>query len=83
MQRLYQWLCERASFFRSDVVGQGTSRTVRTETTVRREGVTLLLASGAALGLDVCPLCGSKLPLEQSEQARHPLSKQSILQKAE
>ena len=30
---------EQASFFRYDAVGHGTSSTVRTETTVRREGM--------------------------------------------
>jgi len=71
MQRLYQWLRERASFFRYGGAGHGTSSSVRTETTVRREGVTMLVGGAATLGLDVCPLCGSKLAPEQSEQARH------------
>ena len=80
MQRLYQWLSERASFFRYEGVGHGTSSTVRTETTVRREGVTLLAGSAATLGLDVCPLCGSKLSPEQSEQARE-VSRRLIAEK--
>lgn len=71
MQRLYQWLSERASFFRYEGVGHGTSSTVRTETTVRREGVTLLAGGAATLGLDICPLCGSKLAPAQSGQAGH------------
>jgi hypothetical protein len=69
MKRLYQWLSERASFFRVDAVGHGTSGTVRTETTVRREGMTLLVSSAAA-SLDICPLCGNKLVPTQAEQAR-------------
>lgn len=69
MGRVYQWLIEQASFFRHDAVEHGTSRTVRTETTVRREGVTLLVSSAAA-GLDICPLCGNKLVPTQAEQAR-------------
>jgi hypothetical protein len=78
MQRLYQWLSERASFFRYNAVGHGTSSTVRTETSVRQEGVTVLVGSPATSGLDVCPLCGSKLTPKQSGEARHRLSKGSI-----
>jgi hypothetical protein len=76
MQRLYQWLSERASFFRYEGVGHGSSA-IRTETTVRREGMTLLVSSAAA-SLDICPLCGSKLAPEQSEQARRRLTRGSI-----
>src|SRR5277367_6338215 len=80
MQRLYQWLSERASFFRHDAADNGTS-TVRTETTVRREGVTLLVGGGAQSALDICPFCGGKLTPEQREYARPRLSKKSISQK--
>jgi hypothetical protein len=80
MQRLYQWLGERASFFRNNAVGHGASSTVRTEVTVRREGMTLLVSSAATLGLDICPFCGSKLAPEQSEQARLRLSQGLISQ---
>jgi hypothetical protein len=69
MKRLYQWFCERASFFHSDKAAHGTSRTVRTEVTVQQEGITMLLG-GAAEGFDVCPLCGSKLAPTQAEHAR-------------
>jgi len=69
MQRLYQWLSERASFFRYNAVRRGTGSTVSTETTVRREVMTLLVGSAAA-SLDVCPLCGNKLAPTQAEQAR-------------
>jgi hypothetical protein len=78
MQRLYQWLSERASFFRYDAASPRTSRAVRTETTVRREGVALLVGSVATLGLDICPLCGAKLAPEQLDHARARLSKGSI-----
>ena len=81
MQRLYQWLSERASFFRLDPAGHATSSTVRTETTVRREGVALLVGSVATLGLDICPLCGRKLTPEQSEYPRLLLSKGPTSQK--
>lgn len=78
MLRLYQWLSERASFFRYDAVGHGTNRIVRTETTVRREGMTLLV--GSAASLDICPLCGNKLAPTQAEQARLRLPEGSISQ---
>jgi hypothetical protein len=68
-KRLYQWLSQRASFFRSDTSGRGTTRTVRTEVTVQREGMTLLVG-GEAAGFDTCPLCGNKLTPAQAEQAR-------------
>jgi hypothetical protein len=80
MQRLYQWLSEQASFFRHDAAGHGMSRNVRTETTVRREGVTLLVGSAAALGLDTCPLCGSKLAPTEAEGARRRLLEGSSAQ---
>jgi hypothetical protein len=69
MHRLYQWLSRGASFFRSDTSDHSTSRTVRTEVTVQREGITLLVGDAAA-GFDTCPLCGSKLAPAQAEQAR-------------
>jgi hypothetical protein len=68
MKRLYQWFSERASFFRSSKFSQGTTHTVRTEVTVQREGLTVLL--GGATGFDICPLCGHKLAPAQAEQAR-------------
>jgi hypothetical protein len=68
-KRLYQWLSQRASFFRFDTSGRGTTRTVRTEVTVQREGMTMLVG-GAAEGFDTCPLCGQKLAAAQAEQAR-------------
>jgi hypothetical protein len=68
-KRLYQWLSQRASFFRVDTPGRSTSRTVRTEVTVERQGMTLLVG-GAAENFDTCPLCGQKLAPEQAEQAR-------------
>jgi hypothetical protein len=66
--RLYQWLARRASFFRSDTSGHSTSRTVRTEVTIERQGMTVLV--GGTAGFDICPLCGQKLAPMQAEQAR-------------
>jgi hypothetical protein len=54
-KRLYQWMTQRASFFRFAAPGRGTSRTVRTEVTVERESITLPV-NGSALNL--CPICG-------------------------
>jgi len=69
MKRLYQWFSKRASLFSPGTPGQGATRTVRTEVTVQREGLTLLMG-GAVEGFDSCPLCGQKLAPAQAEQAR-------------
>jgi len=79
LRRLYQWLTGQASFFRHDAVGHGTSRTVRTEVTVRREGTTLQVGA-ATVGFDTCPLCGGKLAPLQAEQARPRLLDGAISQ---
>jgi hypothetical protein len=71
MKRLYQWFRGWASFFRSGTPGQGSTRTVRTEVTVR-EGMTLLVG-GVAAGFEICPLCGQKLAPAEAEQARRRL----------
>ena len=55
------------------------SRTVRTEVTVERQGVTVLL-DNAAKGFDTCPLCGARLREAQAEQARLRLPEGSISQ---
>jgi hypothetical protein len=52
---------------------------VRTEITVERQGMTLLVG-GAAAGLDNCPLCGQKLTPVQTEQARLRLQQGSVSQ---
>jgi hypothetical protein len=77
MKRLYQWLSGWASIFRSGRPSQGTTRTVRTEVTVQREGLTLLVG-GVAAGFDICPLCGQALAPAQAEQARRRLQEGSI-----
>jgi hypothetical protein len=69
VHRIYQWLYGRASFFRCEAPGRVGSRIVRTEVTVERQGMTLLVG-GAAEGFDACPLCGQKLAPAQVEQAR-------------
>jgi hypothetical protein len=65
-KRLYQWLTQRASFFRFAASGRGTSRTVRTEVTIERESVTLSV-NGSALNL--CPMCGQTLLSPPEAQA--------------
>jgi hypothetical protein len=79
MNRLYQWLTERASFFRSDRSDQGMSRTVRTEVTVQQERMTLMV-DGAAAGFDICPLCGNNLAPAQTEKAIARLQQGSLSQ---
>ena len=69
MKRLYQWFSGRASFFRSGTPSHGATRTVRTEVTVQREGMTLLVG-GVAAGFENCPLCGQKLAPAEAEQAK-------------
>jgi hypothetical protein len=73
VQKLYQWLSGRASFFRSEKSERDTIRTVRTEMTVQRESTTLLV--GGTTVFDVCPLCGQKLAPSQAEQAKLRLQK--------
>src|SRR5580658_8702508 len=65
-KRLYQWLTQRASFFRFAASGRGTSRTVRTEVTIERESVTLSVNGSA---LDLIPLCGQKMLSPTEAQA--------------
>src|SRR5277367_1918294 len=73
-KRLYQWLTQRASFFRFAASGRGTSRTIRTEVTFERESITLSV-NGPALGL--CPICGQTLPPPQAAQAGRRLTEGS------
>jgi len=79
MKRLYQWLSQRASFFRSDTSGCAAGHTVRTEVTVQQESTTLLVG-GVAAGFDICPLCGQKLAPAQASQASLHLQQASISQ---
>lgn len=77
VNRLYQWLSGRASFFRIGTSSRGAGRTIRTEVTVERQSMTLVL-SGAAAGFDTCPLCGTKLAPNQAEQLNGRLLETSI-----
>jgi hypothetical protein len=77
MKRLYQWLSGRATFFHLERPERGTGRTVRTEVTVERQSMTLLVDCVPA-AFDICPLCGQKLaPTTQAEQVGLVLPKDS------
>jgi hypothetical protein len=76
VNRLYQWLSERASFFGREGI---TSRTVRTEVTVERQGMTLLVGGVAINDIDICPLCGQKLARTKAEPGKTPPSDGSDL----
>ena len=76
MKRLYQWFSERASFFLSDTTNQGRGHTVRTEVTVQREAMTLLMSEGAG-GFDICPICGQKVAPGQVGRRGFQLQKAS------
>jgi hypothetical protein len=68
MQRLYEWLCERASVVRAYTRRRGARRIVRTETIFEHRSTALLLGAVAVSGLDACPLCGSSLASAASDQ---------------
>ena len=74
MTRLYQWLRERAMFFRVESRAGG-SRTVRTEVTVREEQRRAVMFSGTP---GMCPLCGNPLipainPLTEAQSKQRAL----------
>lgn len=69
MHRLYQWLSQRASLLRSGSPRKGTTRTARTEVTIERQEMFLVLR-GASANLNYCPFCGGKLADAQAEKAR-------------
>jgi len=79
VERIYQWLSERARSFRSRTSDRGTSRTIRTEVTVEQKGMTLVVGGGTEL-FDVCPLCGTKLAHAEAVQAIARLQKASLSQ---
>jgi hypothetical protein len=64
VQKLYQWICEQASFFRKEDVRPGPSRTVRTEVTVERNRAMFVLGDLTTAGMQACPLCGQSLEPE-------------------
>jgi hypothetical protein len=80
MNRLYQWLIDRASFFRSVRSSHGNGRTIRTEVTVERQSTAVLIGGAAVVGFDTCPLCGGKLAPAQAQPPSSRLLEGSIVQ---
>lgn len=62
MNRLYQWLHDRATLFRGDVYTEVTSDSVRTEVTVQEHRRTVLVSGSGFEQGDVCPVCGQTIP---------------------
>jgi hypothetical protein len=79
VHRLYQWLSQRASLFRFESVSRDTRRTVRTEVTVERQGLTLAFRDEAA-DFDFCPFCGHSGRGNSSEAASQGLSPGTVAQ---
>jgi hypothetical protein len=79
VNRLYQWLSKRASYFRIHSSGGGISRTVRTEVTIEQQAIALHV-SGPSVDLEHCPLCGQKLAALEGEHPRLCLPKDSTSQ---
>ena len=62
MNRLYQWLHDRATLLRGDVYTEVISDSVRTEVTVREHQRTVLVSGSGLDQGDVCPVCGQTVP---------------------
>jgi hypothetical protein len=58
VHRLYQWLQERATFFRTRPRVSEPRRTIRTQVTVEEHQRTVLLNLSPVDGMCLCPLCG-------------------------
>jgi len=58
---------------RSEIVEQGSRRTIRTVETIERQEKTFLVGNLQAGTFDACPLCGSKLPAATGDQTRPQL----------
>jgi hypothetical protein len=67
VQKLYQWLWQRARYFGEEDGNLSSNRTVRTEVTVERSRATLLLGDLTTAGAQSCPVCGQSLATEQSK----------------
>jgi hypothetical protein len=81
MKRLYQWFSERTSFFHSEVPNIGKSRSVRTEVTVQRERMTVLVGSVGGTGFDICPLCGNECAPAEADRLNSCSHKGSIAER--
>ena len=71
MNRLYQWLYERAMSFRSHRAEGGITR--RTEVTIHECERTTLLVARSATGDTTCPLCGQPVDRTGLADALHPI----------
>ena len=78
VQTLYQQLAQWTRLRKST---QTVSRTVHTEVTVERQGVTVLMEGVAAAGFDACPLCGQKLRVPPTKEPRLRLQQDSMARK--
>ena len=70
MHRLYQWLQERATFFRTRPRASEPRRLMRTQVTVEEQQRTVLVNLYTLGGVCLCPLCGhpvTPLPGESAE----------------
>lgn len=79
MRKFYQWLRRWGRLFEARTSGS-SRRITHTEITVEHQGVTVLTGELAAVGLQVCPLCGQKLQPQPAEQTRLRLEQGSDLQ---
>jgi len=67
VHRLYQWLQERATFFRTRPRPSEPRRMIRTQVTVEEQQRTVLVNLSSVSGVCLCPLCGhpvSTLPAD-------------------
>lgn len=70
MNRLYQWLQERATSLRTGSQGNAPRRMMRTEITVEEQQRTVLLSLPTFAGICLCPLCGHPVaPLPGTESS--------------
>jgi len=72
INRLAQWVRQRAGFLREETSLRGSSQTIRTVETIESEERTVLIAGHHVVDIDVCPLCGSRLNPQTSQNSTHP-----------
>jgi len=77
MNRLVQWLRQRAYSLRTDTLFHGSGLTVRTVETVECQERTLLIGSLRKGTLDACPLCGVELGPAEEDPIRPQLPDKS------
>lgn len=72
MNRLYQWLQERATSFRTVTRTSEPRRRMRTQVTVEEQQRTVLLSLPSVAGLCLCPLCGHPVQDASVVTLEHP-----------